>query len=912
MPTLLKMLFDQNEREIRKLRSRVERINQLEDRFKNIPDERIPAALEEYRTRVQNGTPLDQVVNEVFALVREVSRRKLGMRHFDVQLIGGIVLHEGRIAEMATGEGKTLVATCPLVLNALEGKGVHLVTVNDYLARRDAMWMGPIYLALGLRVGVLQHDSAYLIDWDPAALYGTKLVPCTRQEAYQADITYGTNSEFGFDYLRDNMVYRMTDKVQRPLNYAIVDEVDSILIDEARTPLIISGMGQEDTTKYVKVARVIGHLSESDVEIKEKEHSVTLTPDGLNKVERALGITNLYDFENSETNHLVYNALKARFLMHRDRDYVVKRDEKGGEIIIVDEFTGRLMYGRRYSDGLHQAIEAKEGVPVRAESQTLATITIQNYFRMYKKLAGMTGTAKTEEREFIQIYGMDVVVIPTNRPLIRKHMSDVVFKTEQAKFRAVVQEIVARRRTGQPVLVGTTSIEKSERLSEMLKREGVEHSVLNAKHHEREAEIVAQAGRFGAVTIATNMAGRGTDILLGGNPAFLARQALKNQGLEPEENPGLYLKELEKAKEITRGEHEQVVTVGGLHVIGTERHEARRIDNQLRGRAGRQGDPGSSQFFLSLEDDIMRKFGQDRVKWLMDRMNFPEDEALQSRMLDYSIEIVQKRVEAHNFEIRKNLLRYDDVLNKHREIIYKERDKVLTEPEFHNKVFGFVEDVVDQLLDEHCPESLPFTEWRYGELYAEIKRLMPIELEEEEIHEINRDVLRNLLRQKARRAMEARFAELGKEVAEPLSRIAALRAVDHRWQEHLEQMTSLREGVSLRGYGQIDPLVVYAKEAYALFQHLLANIEKDIVRQIFLARVEKAQPEVPAARLRYTAPEETGGILEEVSGRATSFSDDGKGPRKRKIGRNDPCWCGSGKKYKKCHMLLDQQQRQRR
>jgi preprotein translocase subunit SecA len=905
---MLKNLLDENAREVKKLMARVERINRLEDEFKAIADEQLPVRLEEYRERVAKGAGLDQVLNEVFALVRETSRRKLGMRHFDVQLIGGIVLHQGRIAEMATGEGKTLVATTALVLNALEGKGVHLVTVNDYLARRDAMWMGPIYLTLGLKVGVLQHDSSYLIDWDPAALYGTRMVPCRRQEAYLADITYGTNSEFGFDYLRDNMVYRLADKVQRPLNYAIVDEVDSILIDEARTPLIISGAGQEDTQKYVRVAEIIGRLSEADVEIKEKEHSVTLTGEGLTKVERALGISNLYDFENSEMNHLVYNALKARFLMQADRDYVVKRDpEKGDEIIIVDEFTGRLMYGRRYSDGLHQAIEAKEGVPVRAESQTLATITIQNYFRMYRKLAGMTGTAKTEEREFMQIYGMDVVVIPTNRPLIRKRLSDVVFKTERAKFRAVVKEIVERHRLGQPLLVGTTSIEKSERLSAMLKREGVEHFVLNAKHHEREAEIVAQAGRYGAVTIATNMAGRGTDILLGGNPAFLAREALKQQGKDPDADPEAYRRELEKAKQITADEHDRVVLVGGLHVIGTERHEARRIDNQLRGRAGRQGDPGSSQFFLSLEDDIMRKFGQDRVKWLMDRMNFPEDEPLQSKMLDYSIETVQKRVESHNFEIRKNLLRYDDVLNKHREVIYKERDRVLTEPEFHKKVFGFLDDVVGQLLNEHCPEGLPFTDWRYGELYAEIKRLMPLELTEDEIRLTSREALRDLLREKARSAMEARFAELGAEVAEPLSRIAALRAIDARWQEHLEQMTALREGVSLRGYGQVDPLVIYAKEAYALFQGLLGNIEKDIVRQIFLARVEKAPTEGRPTRLRYTSPDETGGVAEEMVGRSPSSSVDGGRGQKRKVGRNDPCPCGSGKKYKKCCMLKERQ-----
>ncbi|MHA2616137.1 MAG: preprotein translocase subunit SecA [bacterium JZ-2024 1] len=884
--------IDPNEWEIRRLRRRIRKINRLEPSISALSDDALRGKTEEFRERLAKGEKLDTLLPEAFAVVREVAKRKVGMRHFDVQVMGGIVLHEGKIAEMATGEGKTLVATLPLYLNALLGKGAHLVTVNDYLARRDAMWMGPIYLSLGLKVGVLQHDAAYLIEWDPTAMYGTRMVPCSRKDAYLADITYGTNSEFGFDYLRDNMVWSLNDRVQRELYYAIVDEVDSILIDEARTPLIISGMGVEDTKIYEDVAKIVAQLDpEKDVEIKEKEHTVLLLESGMRKVERFFSINNLYSFENADLNQKVQQGLKARFLMRKDRDYVVK----DGEIIIVDEFTGRLMFGRRYSDGLHQAIEAKEKVPIRAESKTLATITIQNYFRMYKKLAGMTGTAKTEEQEFIKIYGMPVVVIPTNRPLIRKTIPDVIYKTEKAKFRMVVKDIVERHKKGQPILVGTTSIENSERLSEMLTREGIPHFVLNAKHHEKEAEIVAQAGRFGAVTIATNMAGRGTDILLGGNPAFLAKRILEQKGISPDGNVEEYQKALEEAKKICEEEHKKVVEVGGLHVLGTERHEARRIDNQLRGRAGRQGDPGSSQFFLSLEDSIMRKFGGDLVKKLQDKWNFPEDEPLTGNIVHYTIQMAQKRVEAHNFEIRKNLLHYDDVLNKQRETIYKERNRVLTEPDFHKKVFGFIDSVLEDLMSNYLPRDFP-ENWRISEFLRDWSMIFPVPLTPGFFEGKTFSQIQEEIREKAYEAYQARINDLGEEIAEQLARFATLRAIDTRWIEHLDQMEHLREGVSLRGYSNVSPLVIYAREGFDLFQAMLANIQKDIIREIFRAKVE-VRPATPYDETdkRYSGPEETveaADALKKVSSRMA----------KKSVGRNDPCPCGSGKKYKKCCM----------
>ncbi len=885
--------IDPNEWEIRRLRRWVRRINRLEAKIASLNDEALMAKTEEFRQWLSKGESLNSIIPEAFATVREVAKRKVGMRHFDVQLMGGIVLHQGKIAEMATGEGKTLVATLALYLNALPGKGAHLVTVNDYLARRDAMWMGPIYLALGLKVGVLQHDAAYLIDWDPTAMYGTKMVPCSRKEAYLSDITYGTNSEFGFDYLRDNMVYRTEDRVQRELFYAIVDEVDSILIDEARTPLIISGVGAEDTRIYQDVARAISTLdSERDVEVKEKEHSVVLTESGMRKVERSFGIENLYDFQNSELNQKVQQALKARYLMRRDRDYVVK----DGEIIIVDEFTGRMMFGRRYSDGLHQAIEAKEKVPIRAESKTLATVTIQNYFRMYKKLAGMTGTAKTEEQEFIKIYGMSVVVIPTNRRLIRRTYPDVIYKNEHIKFRLVVKDIVEKHKRGQPVLVGTTSIEKSERLSEMLAQEGVPHFVLNAKHHEKEAEIVAQAGRFGAVTIATNMAGRGTDILLGGNPAFLAKKMLEQKGIPPDGSVEEYQKALEEARATCMEEHHRVVEVGGLHVIGTERHEARRIDNQLRGRAGRQGDPGSSMFYLSLEDDIMRRFGQDRVKWLMDKWNFPEDEPITGHIVHQVIQLVQKRVEAHNFEIRRNLLRYDDVLNKQRETIYKERNRVLTEPDFHQKVFGFMDAIIENLLAEYLPKDFP-DNWRISEFIRDCSMIFPFSLTTGFFVGKTFSQIQEELTRMAYASYQARIDELGEEIAEKLARIATLRGIDNRWIDHLDQMEHLREGVSLRGYSNVHPLVIYAKEGFDLFQEMLSNIQKDIVREIFRARVEvRPASAYDTTEKVYSGPSDTVDSAAKPSRKEPQ-------PAKNRVGRNDPCPCGSGKKYKKCCML---------
>ncbi|MGH8103038.1 MAG: preprotein translocase subunit SecA [bacterium] len=907
-------VFDANARDVAKLRRRVPRVNALETQLEALDKAGLGDQTRVFRERMEKGEALDALLPEAFATVREASKRTLGMRHFDVQLIGGAALHQGRISEMATGEGKTLVATLPLYLNALTGKGVHLVTVNDYLARRDAMWMGPIYLTLGLKVGILQHDSAYLVEWDPTGTYGTKMVQCSRKDAYAADILYGTNSEFGFDYLRDNMVYRLEDKVQRPLNYAIVDEVDSILIDEARTPLIISGMGTEDTTKYLNVARVCSTLdAETDVEIKEKENAATPSVKGMAKLEKAFNIKNLYDFESSDLNHLVFQALKARYLMKADRDYVVK----DGEIIIVDEFTGRLMFGRRFSDGLHQAIEAKEGVPIRAESQTMATITIQNYFRMYKKLGGMTGTAKTEEKEFIKIYGMDVVVIPTNRPLVRRRLNDQVYKSEPAKFRAVVTDLAARYHSGQPVLIGTTSVEKSELLSELLHKQKVPHTVLNAKYHEREAEIVAQAGRYKAITVATNMAGRGTDILLGGNPTALARDILKGKGVDPETNHEAYLVALEEARGLTAKEHDQVVALGGLHVLGTERHEARRIDNQLRGRAGRQGDPGSSQFFLSLEDDIMRKFGQDRVKVLMEKYDFPEDEPLEHGVLNWAIETVQKRVESHNFEIRKNLLKYDDILNKQREVIYAERDRVLNEPEFHQKVYGFVDSIVVALLNEYVPEKVPREEWRLSELHRDIHYLMPVPLTMADLEGKEREALEDLLKKAGREAYDKRVAELaglGPEIPDRLARMASLKAIDQRWLEHLDEMEHLRDGVSMRGYANIDPLVIYAKEGFELFQTLLTNIQKEIVRDVFLAKIE-IRGEFEERQKEYSAPDDTGmgtsgGGESKPRPKPRPFSAGSPGGPKlgkagMRVGRNDPCWCASGKKYKKCHMDSD-------
>ncbi|MCL6600006.1 MAG: preprotein translocase subunit SecA [Alicyclobacillus macrosporangiidus] len=779
---LLKRLVDRNEREVYRLRKMVARINALEPEMQKLSDEQLRAKTAEFRERLANGEKLDNLLFEAFAVVREASRRVIGQRHFDVQLMGGIVLHEGRIAEMKTGEGKTLVATLPSYLNALAGKGVHVVTVNDYLARRDAENMGRIHQFLGLTVGL----NIPGMDFNQ------------KKAAYNADITYGTNNEFGFDYLRDNMVMSLDQMVQRKLHYAIVDEVDSILIDEARTPLIISGPAEKSADLYFRADLFVRSLTEGDYEVDEKMRTVNLTEDsGVQKAERFFGVDNLFDPEHVQLMHHITQALKAHHLMKRDKDYVVR----GDEVVIVDEFTGRLMEGRRYSEGLHQAIEAKEGVRVQNETKTLATITLQNYFRMYEKLSGMTGTAKTEEKEFVEIYGMDVVVIPTNKPMIRKDLPDIIYKTERAKFNAVVEEIVRRHQTGQPVLVGTTSIEKSEILSNLLRRRGVMHQVLNAKHHEREAEIVARAGQPHAVTIATNMAGRGTDILLG----------------------------------------EGVAELGGLHIIGTERHESRRIDNQLRGRAGRQGDPGSSQFFLSLEDDLLRLFGSENISRMMDRLGLEEDQPIDAKMLTGAIERAQKKVEANNYDIRKHVLRYDDVMNKQREVIYRQRRQILEQENLRDIVEGMGKDLIDHMLDVYCSEEQVPEDWDIPAMisYAERHFLNPGQMTEEELRRLDRDELRDRLYELLSANYDRREEELGPFLRD-LERVVVLRTVDSKWMDHIDAMDQFRQGVHLRSYGQADPLVIYQKEGFEMFEAMIHSIEEEVILYVFKATVTMA------------------------------------------------------------------------
>lgn len=821
--SLVKNLLDDNEREIKRMRKTVEIINSLEPHFQALAPEDFPAKTEEFRQRLKNGETLNDILPEAFALVREASRRTLGMRHFDVQLIGGITLHEGRIAEMKTGEGKTLVATLPAYLNALEGKGVHIVTVNDYLASRDASWMGPIYEYCGMSVGLIVHGLNYM----------------ERKQAYACDITYGTNNEFGFDYLRDNMVVRAENMVQRDLHYAIIDEVDSILIDEARTPLIISGEGDKPTDLYYRIAKFVPRLEKDvDYKVDEKAHVVTLTEEGVRKVERFFDIDNLS--ENMEIAHHVNQGLRAHCLMKRDRDYVVK----DGQVIIVDEFTGRLMFGRRYSDGLHQAIEAKEGVKIEKESQTLATITFQNYFRMYKKLAGMTGTAKTEEEEFRKIYGMDVVVIPTNKPMIRVDHPDVIYRTEMGKFQAVVEDIVERYRTGQPVLVGTISIEKSEMLSNMLKKRGIPHQVLNAKYHEKEAQIIAQAGQRGTVTIATNMAGRGTDIVLG----------------------------------------EGIAELGGLYVLGTERHEARRIDNQLRGRSGRQGDPGESRFYVSLEDDLMRLFGSASIEGLMDKLGMNDDMPIENKMITRAIENAQKKVESRNFNIRKNVLEYDDVINQQREVIYGERRKVLFGQDLKPTIISMIDDVIDQVVDSFAGEVKYSDDWDLPGLLTYIERniLPKVDFAVDDLKGMTRHDMKEFLRERAYQLYEEREAELGPETMRELEKALMLNIIDQKWMDHIDAMDQLRNGISLRAYGQKDPLIEYKFEAYDAFQSMIYSIKEDVVRYIFRVKMVQQREE------RKTF-ENQGDEVERKPIRV-----------EKKVGRNDPCPCGSGKKYKKC------------
>ncbi len=880
---LKKVVGTKNERELRRIKPIVERINALEPQMMALPDHRLRAKTGEFKERIERGESLDELLPEAFAVVREVARRTLGERPFDVQLIGGIVLHEGKIAEMATGEGKTLVATMPAYLNALLGRGVHIVTVNDYLARRDAEWMGAIYRFLGLEVGVIVHD----MDDDE------------RKRSYQADITYGTNNEFGFDYLRDNMKFSLEDCVQRELFYAIVDEVDSILIDEARTPLIISGPAEESTEKYYHINRIIPHLKK-DVHftVDEKAHTVALTEEGVARVEELLGVDNLYDPRHIDLIHHVHQALRAHHLFKRDRDYVVK----DGKVIIVDEFTGRLMPGRRWSDGLHQAIEAKEGVRIESENQTLATITFQNYFRMYKKLAGMTGTADTEAVEFKKIYNLDVVVIPTNRPLIRTNYPDVIYKTEKEKFQAVVREIEELHKKGRPVLVGTVSIEKSERLSQMLKRRGIPHHVLNAKHHAKEAEIIAQAGRLGAVTISTNMAGRGTDILLGGNPKFLAKKMV-GEGADEKE----YQEAYKKALEITNREKEEVVKLGGLHVIGTERHESRRIDNQLRGRAGRQGDPGSSRFYLSLEDDLLRIFGSDRISRIMDKLGVDDGEPIEHPLVTKAIESAQKRVEAHNFEIRKHLLEYDDVMNQQREVVYSLRRQILKGEGLRELVLEMIEEVVDGLIEAYTdPKSYP-EEWDLEGLKEAFRRQFSFPLElGEEVLQMKQEELRQLLLQKARAFYEEKERMLGPELMRDLEKFLLLQTIDSHWKDHLLNIDYLKEGIGLRGYAQKDPLVEYKREGYQMFVEMLQRAKEDAVSKLFAVQVAKEEEVPPLERALGqrvflihggAPPPPAAPTAEEVTRPQRRTPVRRKG---RKIGRNDPCPCGSGKKYKHC------------
>lgn len=773
-------------KEIKKMRKIVDEINGLEEGLLNLSDNSLTAKTREFKKRIANGETLDAILPEAFAVVREASRRVLGMRHFDVQLIGGIVLHRGDIAEMKTGEGKTLVATLPVYLNALAGNGVHVVTVNDYLARRDSEWMGKLYGFLGLSTGLIVAGLDY----------------AERRIAYNSDITYGTNNEFGFDYLRDNMVVSMDQRVQRPLNYAIVDEVDSILIDEARTPLIISGPGQRSTDSYYKVAKIVPQLVEGeDYTIDEKQRTIAPTEQGVAKVEKLLGVENLYDSANIEYNHILGQSLRAYAMMHKDKDYVVL----DGQVVIVDEFTGRLMQGRRFSDGLHQAIEAKEGLKVERESQTLAAITFQNYFRMYKKLAGMTGTAKTEEKEFANIYNLDVYEIPSNRPVARVDMPDLIYKTKAGKYRAVVQEVAKRHATGQPILVGTTSITQSEEVSAELTKIGIPHNVLNAKHHAQEAEIVKNAGQMGAVTIATNMAGRGTDITLGAGVAEL----------------------------------------GGLHIIGTERHESRRIDNQLRGRSGRQGDPGSSQFFLSLEDDLMRVFGSDSIAGIMDKLGMEEDEAIEHSLITRSIEKAQKRVEDRNFNIRKYILEYDDVMNQQREVLYADRNLILGDESLREKILGYVDDIIDDAMSTYANEKLYPEEWDYEGLikYLEGYFLDPGEVSVDSLEDMSREDLQDMLINNAHEKFEAKEALIGEDMMRELEKAIMLKVVDAKWMEHLDDMDMLREGITLRAYGQKNPLVEYKFEAYEMFQEMIEAIKHETVLFIYRVRVEFAPVE---------------------------------------------------------------------
>ena len=903
---LFKRIFGSySERELKKIDPIVDEIESLEGEMRSLSDADLQAKTEEFRSRIKKGESLDDILPEAFAVCREASDRVLGMRHYRVQLQGGVVLHQGRIAEMKTGEGKTLMATLAAYLNGLSQKGVHIVTVNDYLAERDSQWMGKVYEFLGLSVGTILAGMS----------------PEERKEAYNADITYGTNNEFGFDYLRDNMVIYREEMVQRPLSFAIVDEVDSILIDEARTPLIISGQGDESTNLYKRADAFVKTLSSRvldqsetkkdpfdreykeetvDYLIDEKSKSATLTDKGVAKAERYFNIDNLADMDNMELSHNIRQALKANSSMHRDKDYVVQN----GEVIIVDEFTGRMMEGRRYSEGLHQAIEAKEGLDIKRESKTLATITFQNYFRMYDKLSGMTGTALTEEEEFKEIYNVDVIEIPTNRPVIRDDMDDVVYPTENGKYISVIEDIKQRYSKGQPVLVGTVSIEKSEVLSELLKKEGIPHSVLNAKFHEQESEIVAQAGRFKQVTIATNMAGRGTDIVLGGNPEFMAKDKLKSTGMDEELLSQVdsfqdtsdeevlaareeYNKLLEEYKKETDAEREKVLAAGGLHIIGTERHESRRIDNQLRGRAGRQGDPGSSRFYISAEDELMRLFGGERFQKLMETTDLPETEAIENPMLTRAIESAQRRVEGNNFQVRKNVLKYDDVMNKQRDVIYKERKKVLMGEDLH----GDIQLMIDSIIEEDINFFTQGQEWDLEGLKTSLHDIF--DFSDEDFRKLegidNKEGLIEKITQITADKYKAQEEQFEDDGFREVERVVLLQVVDNKWMDHIDAMDQFRRGVGLRAMGQEDPVRAYQNEGFEMFEDMNDSIRRDTVRLLY--HVKNADN---VERKRVATNIQTSGGSEETSSKQPYVR------QSKKVGRNDPCPCGSGKKYKHC------------
>ena len=874
-------------RALKQLEKIADEVNAHEATFASMNDDELRSMTAQFKTRLDNGEDLDDLLPEAFAVVREASKRTLGQRHYDVQIMGGAALHRGNIAEMRTGEGKTLVATLPSYLNALTGRGVHIVTTNDYLAERDSEWMGRIHRFLGLKVGVILASMS----------------PAERRAQYAADITYGTNNEFGFDYLRDNMAWNLADCVQREHNFAIVDEVDSILIDEARTPLIISGPADKATKWYVEFANIAGRLNRGEhYEVDEKKRNVGIVDAGVTRVEELLGIDNLYEAVNTPMIGYLNNALKAKELFKRDRDYVIMN----GELLIVDEHTGRVLSGRRYSEGLHQALEAKERVEIKDENQTLATITLQNYFRMYDKLSGMTGTAMTEASEFMQIYKLGVIPIPTNKTMQRIDQSDLVFKTEDAKFEAVANDIMERHRKGQPVLVGTVSVEKSEVLSQALRRKGIPHEVLNAKQHEREAAIIARAGTIGAVTVSTNMAGRGTDIMLGGNPEFMADYELQRQGISPVENAeqyeAMWPAELAKQKAAVTKGHEEVVALGGLYVLGTERHESRRIDNQLRGRSGRQGDPGESRFYLSLQDELMRRFNSALVERFLTAAGIPEDTPIESKMVTNAIKSAQTQVESQNFEMRKNVLKYDDVMNRQREVIYRERREVLEGADIKDQVLTFIEDTIRGYVGVATSEGFP-EEWDLNQLWTVLKSTYPISFTVEELEKevggrtgLDADFLAQRIIDDILAAYAKRESELGTDVTRELERKILLSVLDRKWREHLYEMDYLQEGIGLRAMAQRDPLVEYQKEGYELFSAMMDAVKEEMVGFLFNVEVKiedkqveakGVEPSTSSQELRYSAPSETGGVVSSANSEGVS--------------RNAPCPCGSGKKYKRCH-----------